>query len=257
MVAYVPYLLVALIVWGIVALVRHSRQVMAEQKQLLQELGFSELPTIDAELAARVNQLRNIGHGAVKITRGYVRHQGYYSLYFLSLWTGKKSDSSSQWAAAIVSRELDLPSFAISPAVPLKGKLGGWLNSLVNWAAQRRGMTRVAIPPASGCAETHYFFAEHPDLASSYFPLQFWERLKGDANRLMLEGHRDILLFWSMPGTDKESRRFNWVGRREAVRLRMDMADRIFGWLRECGKQAKKDQAGKLASVLDGLGRSA
>ncbi len=253
MVAYLPYLLVGLVVWGIFALIRHSRRLMAEQKQMLQELGFTEVTAIDSELTAKVNRLRNIGRGNVRITKAYSRRQGYYTLYFLYVWTGSKSENSTQWTAAIVSSELDLPTFAISPALPIKGKLGEWLNSAITWAVQRRGMSRVEIPKETGCAESHYLFAEKPELAAGFFPTQFWERIATDKHRLMLEGSGEMLLFWSMPGTDKESRRVNWVGNREAVRLRMDIAERLFGWMRECGKVAQKSQARNLSGVLNGI----
>ena len=95
--------------------------------------------------------------------------------------------------------------------------------------------------------------AERPEQAKGYFPSQFWERLATDKHRLMLEGSGEMLLFWSMPGGDKESRRVNWVGNREAVRLRMDIAERLFGWMRECDKVAQKGQARDLSGVLNGI----
>ncbi|MBK7141992.1 MAG: hypothetical protein IPH75_07930 [bacterium] len=253
MLAYFPYIIAGLVIWGIFALIRHSRRLMAEQKQMLMELGFSETTTPDSDLTAKVNRLRNIGRGNVRILRCYSRRQAYYTLYFLHVWTGGRSENSTQWTAAIVSKEIDLPTFAISPSLPIKGKLGSWLNSAVTWAVERRGLKAAPIPKESGCAESHYFFAENPTLAAQYFTLPFWERLADDKNRLMMEGTEDLLLFWSMPGQERESRRINWVGKREAVRLRMDIADRIFGWLRECGKQAQSTGARDLSSLLSGV----
>jgi hypothetical protein len=251
MTAILPFLILGTVISLFVVIFRKASRQREEQKQLMQEFGFTEVSNLDPDLQTKVIRLRQVGSGKATINKAYMRRQGYYSLYLLDVWTGGKSESSTRWVTGIVSRELDLPTFALGPSLPIKGTLGSWLNKAINWSLERHGYSAVALPAGTKGADDFMFYAQDPKLAASFFPPAFWERLAGSGIKLMMEGTGDLLLFWVMPWGAEARTASGPVASHAALRSQLDLADKIFGWFRESGRTTKSAQAGELATVLD------
>lgn len=253
MTAILPFLILGTVISLFIVMFRKASRQREEQKQLMQEFGFSEVSNLDPDLQTKVIKLRQVGSSKASVNKAYMRRQGYYTLYLLDVCTGSRSESSTRWVTGIVSRELDLPTFALGPSLPIKGTLGSWLNKAINWSLERRGFSEVPLPPGTKGAEDFMLYAEDPKLAASFFPPALWERLAASKEKLMMEGTGDLILFWVMPwGTDAKVPN-GPVSSHTALRSQLDLADKIFGWFRESGRESRTTQARDLSGLLNGL----
>jgi hypothetical protein len=233
MMQLLPYLILGSFIFISYLIVRSVRRQQAEKKAILQELGFSEIAAPDPRLVEKVIRLRQTGRANARVSSVYLRRHGHFALYLINVWSGGDSDSSRQWTTAIVSDELKLPSFALGPSIPLKGKFGALLNKAIAWALERRGFSQVPMHPDSAFAKRYSLYAKDPGAVGSEVPDMAWQRLAQFKERLMIEASDDLLLFWVMQIDGEPAGRRTLSLTRDGLRNQIDCAQKLFELFRE------------------------
>jgi hypothetical protein len=227
-----PYLIVGAVILLFVAIFRIAKRQRAESKAMFQELGFSEITAPDPRLIEKIKSMREFGKSTARVSRVYQRRQGYFTFYVLEIWSGGDSDANDGWTSAILSDELRLPTFALGPSIPLKGKFGELLNKAVTWALERRGYTQAKLHPESAFSKRYLLYGKDPDSLLRTIPDSSWQRLAQLKERLMLEAADDLILFWVMSVDGQPMKRRRSFSR-EDLRNQIDCAQKLFELFRE------------------------
>ena len=233
MMQLLPYLILGLSIFIFYLIVRSVRRQQVEQKAIFQELGFSEIATPDPRLVEKVIRLRQTGQAKARVSSVYMRRHGHFTLYLMKIRTGSDSDSSRQWTTAIVSDELKLPSFALGPSIPLKGKFGALLNKAIAWALERRGFSQVPMHPDSAFSKRYLLYTKESGASMDNVPESAWQRLAQFKERLMIEASDDLLLFWVMQIDGEPAGRRTLSLTRDGLRNQIDCAQKLFELFRE------------------------
>ena len=236
MMQLLPYLILGFFIFIFYFIFRAARRQQAEKKAVLQELGFSEIATPDPRLVEKVIRLRQTGKVNARVRSVYMRRHGHFTLYLMKIWAGSDSDSSRQWTTAVVSDELKLPSFALGPSIPLKGKFGVLLNKAISWALERRGFSQVPMHPDSAFTKRYLLYAKDPGAVASEVPDMVWQRLTQFRERLMIEASDDLLLFWVMQIDGEPAGHRTLSLTRDGLRNQIDCAQKLFELFRESAK---------------------
>jgi hypothetical protein len=216
----------ALFVTVIVWLIRKARQSVRANAELLQRLGFQEVPVLEPEIEHGIAELLRRSKQPISILNVHKGRRMGYDLYRFRAMS-RNSDDNGSFFYAIVDSSRQLPRFSVGPNVGLPSVIGKVFNSIIDKVASGLGLIRVNLTECRSFSTKYMLFAKSREDVLNALSPDLWERFADTTEFLTVDAEGAILVFQCNLVLARNRKRGPSTSFEADLKAHVDMAERL------------------------------